>query len=178
MSPIQTGAPGHVDEAPSPTRSLKWRAIAAPILRNKSALVAAGVLAFFVFLAIFGPQIVGDDPKAKVGAVFEPPSREFPLGTDGGGANMLDLLTRRDEIQKRATEELGRRFQCYDINCIAVLIGRPEPKQGSGENPIERLFEQRDEHGHVVLLQQGDLVLPPLRAGAEPEGGLRLLVDP
>ena len=24
--------------------------------------------------------------------MFEPPSREFPLGTDGGGANMLDLL--------------------------------------------------------------------------------------
>ena len=91
MSPVQTGAP-HAEEAPSPTRSLKWRAIAAPVLRNKSALVAVGILAVFVFLAIFSTLIVGDDPKAKVGPVFAPPSKEWPLGTDGGGANMLDLL--------------------------------------------------------------------------------------
>src|SRR6188508_1181824 len=91
MSPVQTGAP-HAEEAPSPTRSLRWRAIAAPVLRNKSALVAVGILAVFVFLAIFSPLIVGDDPKAKVGPVFAPPSKEWPLGTDGGGANMLDLL--------------------------------------------------------------------------------------
>jgi uncharacterized membrane protein YqiK len=61
------------------------------------------------------------------------------------GSHMLDLLTKRDEIQKRATEELARRFTLYDINCIAVLIGRPESKiragQG-GEDPIERLFDQ------------------------------------
>ena len=91
MSPVQTGAP-HAEEAPSPTRSLRWRAIAAPVLRNKSAMVAVGILAVFVFLAIFSPLIVGDDPKAKVGPVFAPPSKEWPLGTDGGGANMLDLL--------------------------------------------------------------------------------------
>jgi uncharacterized membrane protein YqiK len=41
-------------------------------------------------------------------------------------SNMLDLLTRREEIQKRATEELGQRFQAFDINCVAVLIGRPD----------------------------------------------------
>ena len=91
MSPVQTGAPP-VEGAPSPTRSLKWRAIAAPVLRNKSALVAVGILAFFVFLAIFGQLLIADDPKAKVGDVFEPPSREFWLGTDGGGASMVDLL--------------------------------------------------------------------------------------
>ena len=50
------------------------------------------ILAFFVFLAIFGPLLIEGDPKAKVGDVFEPPSREFWLGTDGGGASMLDLL--------------------------------------------------------------------------------------
>lgn len=57
---------------------------------------------------------------------------------------MLDLLTHREEIQKRATEELGRRFKDYDINCVAVLIGRPE-SQGAGADkidPIERLFDQ------------------------------------
>jgi len=57
---------------------------------------------------------------------------------------MLDLLTHREEIQKHATDELGRRFKDYDINCVAVLIGRPESK-GTGPDkvdPIERLFDQ------------------------------------
>jgi len=61
-------------------------------------------------------------------------------------SHMLDLLTKREDIQKRATEELGRRFKEYDINCIAVLIGRPETKVKPGqepqEDPIERLFDQ------------------------------------
>lgn len=61
------------------------------------------------------------------------------------GCNMLDLLTRREEIQARATEELGRRFRNYDINCVAVLIGRPESnrrlKPGE-DDPIDRLFDQ------------------------------------
>ena len=90
MSPVQTGAPA-AEEAPA-TRSLALRALASPILRNKSALVAAGVLAIFVFLALAGPLLLEEDPKAKVGEVFEPPSREFVLGTDGGGASMVALL--------------------------------------------------------------------------------------
>ena len=57
-------------------------------------------------------------------------------------SSMLDLLSKREEIQKRATEELGRRFQEYDINCVAVLIGRPESQQPGPEDPIERLFDQ------------------------------------
>lgn len=60
-------------------------------------------------------------------------------------SSMLDLLTKREEIQKHATEELGRRFQDYDINCVAVLIGRPEPKGNRPpgvEDPIDRLFDQ------------------------------------
>jgi peptide/nickel transport system permease protein len=87
---VQTGAPP-VEEAPA-TRSLALRALASPILRNRSALVALVVLAFFVFLALAGPLLVDGDPKAQVGEVFEPPSREFPLGTDGGGANMVSML--------------------------------------------------------------------------------------
>lgn len=58
-------------------------------------------------------------------------------------SHMLDLLTKREEIQVRATAELGRRFTGYDINCVAVLIGRPESKRTQhGEDPIERLFDQ------------------------------------
>jgi hypothetical protein len=55
---------------------------------------------------------------------------------------MLDLLSKREDIQKRATDELGKRFSEYDINCVAVLIGRPESKRPGAEDPIERLFDQ------------------------------------
>src|SRR5256885_2381817 len=44
-------------------------------------------------------------------------------------SHMLDLLTKREEIQKEATEQLGQRFKSYDINVVAVLIGRPESKE-------------------------------------------------
>ena len=58
-------------------------------------------------------------------------------------SNMLDLLTQREEIQRLATEELGRRFEVYDINCVAVLIGRPESvHRKDGEDPIDSLFDQ------------------------------------
>ena len=57
---------------------------------------------------------------------------------------MLDLLVKREEIQRRATEELGRRFRDYDINCIAVLIGRPESQADlkQGPDPIQQLYNQ------------------------------------
>jgi len=59
-------------------------------------------------------------------------------------SHMLDLLTKREEIQKRATEELGERFKRYDINVVAVLIGRPESREiATGQaDPIETLFDQ------------------------------------
>jgi uncharacterized membrane protein YqiK len=58
---------------------------------------------------------------------------------------MLDLLTHREEIQARATAELGRRFKDYDITCVAVLIGRPESQLDAahkGQDPIQGLFDQ------------------------------------
>jgi len=58
-------------------------------------------------------------------------------------SHMLELLTHREDIQRRATEELGKRFKEFDINCIAVLIGRPESTvRVEQEDPIERLFDQ------------------------------------
>ena len=120
MSPVQTGAP-HVEEAPSPTRSLKWRAIAAPVLRNKSAMVAVGVLGVFVFLALAGPLLIDGDPKAKVGQVFEPPSSEFPLGTDGGGASMLALLVAG--ARSRCSSASAPRRSRADRRHVGILAG-------------------------------------------------------
>jgi len=58
-------------------------------------------------------------------------------------SKMLDLLTHREEIQKHATQELGKRFTEFDINCVAVLIGRPESSIADpASDPIEKLFDQ------------------------------------
>ena len=58
-------------------------------------------------------------------------------------SRMLDLLTQREEIQRQATLQLGRRFQEFDINCVAVLIGRPESNvKDVANDPIEKLFDQ------------------------------------
>jgi len=58
-------------------------------------------------------------------------------------STMLELLTHREDIQSKATVELRKRFTDFDINCVAVLIGRPESKIKEPENdPIERLFDQ------------------------------------
>jgi uncharacterized membrane protein YqiK len=60
-------------------------------------------------------------------------------------SHMLDLLTKREEIQRHATEELGERFKRYDINVVAVLIGRPESRENISaghSDPIETLFDQ------------------------------------
>jgi multidrug efflux pump subunit AcrA (membrane-fusion protein) len=53
--------------------------------------------------------------------------------------------SRREEIQGRATEQLGRRFRDYDITCVAVLIGRPESQLDAahkGQDPIQSLYDQ------------------------------------
>jgi peptide/nickel transport system permease protein len=61
------------------------------VLRQPQTIVGLTVITFFVLIALLSP-LLAPDPKAQVGAVFEPPSREFILGTDGGGADMVKLL--------------------------------------------------------------------------------------
>jgi uncharacterized membrane protein YqiK len=53
---------------------------------------------------------------------------------------MLELVHSRDEIQGQARAELKARFEQFDIECIDVLIGKPEAK--GGDLKIENLLEQ------------------------------------
>ena len=54
--------------------------------------------------------------------------------------SMLQLIHDRDEIQKQAREELRQKFTHFDIECVDVLIGRPESKEGDAK--IENLLDQ------------------------------------
>ena len=53
---------------------------------------------------------------------------------------MLGLLQQRDEIQLEAREELRKRFGEFDIECVDVLIGKPDTAEAGGK--IETLLEQ------------------------------------
>lgn len=53
---------------------------------------------------------------------------------------MLALLHERDSIQLEAREELRRRFGEFDIECVDVLIGKPDTAEAGGK--IETLLEQ------------------------------------
>ena len=53
---------------------------------------------------------------------------------------MLDLLQERDAIQLQGRDELRRRFGEFDIECVDVLIGKPDTAEAGGK--IETLLEQ------------------------------------
>ena len=53
---------------------------------------------------------------------------------------MLELLNDRDTIQQEARTELQRRFGDFDIECVDVLIGKPDTAEAGGK--IEQLMEQ------------------------------------
>jgi uncharacterized membrane protein YqiK len=53
---------------------------------------------------------------------------------------MLELLHERDAIQEEARSELRRRFHEFDIECVDVLIGKPDTDEKDGK--IESLLEQ------------------------------------
>jgi predicted Zn finger-like uncharacterized protein len=53
---------------------------------------------------------------------------------------MLELLHQRDTIQGEARDELRRKFRDFDIECVDVLIGKPDTAEAGGK--IETLLEQ------------------------------------
>jgi len=54
--------------------------------------------------------------------------------------SMLELIHERDQIQKEARDELKRKFSAFDIECVDVLIGKPETASEDGK--IEMLLDQ------------------------------------
>lgn len=53
---------------------------------------------------------------------------------------MLELLHERQMIQQEARDKLRNKFHEFDIECVDVLIGKPDPREG--DDKIETLLEQ------------------------------------
>ena len=68
-----------------------WRQFRA----NRSGVFGLALLSFFVLVAVFAPLLASADGLQvtnATGGVLEPPSAEFPLGTDDAGRSVLTLL--------------------------------------------------------------------------------------
>lgn len=63
--------------------------------RSTMGMVGLGLLAIFVIVALTAPLLVGEEDisvQNPPGVPFQPPSLEFPLGTDDFGRSILDLV--------------------------------------------------------------------------------------
>jgi peptide/nickel transport system permease protein len=61
------------------------------VLGQRQAVVGLAVITAFVIIAFLAP-LIAPNPKERLGETFTPPGGEFPLGLDGGGADMMKLL--------------------------------------------------------------------------------------
>nr|WP_303652441.1 SPFH domain-containing protein [Paludisphaera mucosa] len=88
---------------------------------------------------------------------------------------MLELLQERDKIQHSAQEELSRKFHNFDIECVDVLIGKPDTAEAGGkiENLLEQLrlrqlsLEQMETYGKQVAAAEKLKALKEAQATAE-----------
>jgi peptide/nickel transport system permease protein len=82
-----------VEAASTPSAPVgRARAMWRLLRRNPQMVVGVFIVAAFVLIAVASPLLLSQDARTKVGPVFEPPNAHHPLGTDGGGADMLALL--------------------------------------------------------------------------------------
>lgn len=94
-------------EAPGRT-AIRWQrrkrafvGAARVFARNPLGIVGLAILVFFVLLALFA-DILAPEERLSVtqatGSSLEPPSSEFPLGTDELGRSVLDLVIQGSQI--------------------------------------------------------------------------------
>ena len=76
-------------------RAAAWRRNWKLFRSHRSGLVGLITLGFFVVIALAAPWLAdaaGLSVTQATGGVLEPPSREYPLGTDNNGRSVLTLL--------------------------------------------------------------------------------------
>ena len=60
--------------------------------QDKKALLGTGIIIVFIFIGIMAPYLSPHDPYKLSNSRFLPPSREYPLGTDNLGRDVLSRI--------------------------------------------------------------------------------------
>src|SRR5881296_2166931 len=82
-----------VAAAPSAATTSLWRDAWRRLLRNKLAVVGGATVVLLCLVAIFANLLAPQSyTKANFGSIYEFPSREFPLGTDQLGRDVLSRM--------------------------------------------------------------------------------------
>ena len=82
-------------EAPVAHHRVGWGRVCLRFLRrDKIGAAAFAVLAFFIFLALFGPLLTSDDQVTDLTNLYSQPSREHILGTDYAGHDIFTQVVR------------------------------------------------------------------------------------
>jgi len=100
-------------DAPQVPVDVGHGAIRRVLTRSPQALVGLTILGVFVVIAIISP-FVAAHAGDKVAPVFQSPSGAHPLGTDGGGSDMVKLLI----AGTRVSLEVG-----FAAAAVSALIG-------------------------------------------------------
>jgi peptide/nickel transport system permease protein len=102
QQPTETPVEIEIEPAPRDPRKIRWtrrrRAVAGfwRVYRSsRMGMVGLILLGFFILMALTAPLIVSPQDIGVIdppGEPFQPPSLEFPLGTDDFGRSVLDLV--------------------------------------------------------------------------------------
>lgn len=121
--------------------------------RNPASVIGAGIILFFVILAVFAPYLApypgdagyGGDPATHFGQSLEGPSIEHPMGTDQAGRDILSRVI----FGTRLSLTLG-----LVVLSFAMLVGIP----------VGLLAGYRGGFVGTVLMRTSDVFLsiPPL----------------
>ncbi|WP_433698019.1 ABC transporter permease [Nocardiopsis sp. CA-288880] len=136
-------------------RAEALRRFAREYTRNRAGLVGLAALSAIVLLALFAPLLV-DQAELTVtgapGAAYEPPSAEFPLGTDNFGRSVLDLIV----WGSRVSLTVGFLATVVSV-VLGTLVGVTAGHFGASGGPAGRVVSS-------VLMRVTDwfLVLPTL----------------
>jgi len=83
------------------------------VRRDRKATAGAGIVLFFVLVALIGPLLVGD-PNALVGIPLQPPSAAHWFGTTGQGQDVLAQVL----VGTRTSLAIG-----FGVGLTVVLVG-------------------------------------------------------